>query len=834
MGIPGLTSFVEKNFKHWHTTEVKGKLVVDGSSLLFILYNLDWSHGGQYAEFRSNIQSFFQALRMSGISPIVVMDGVDVEGRKRPEVVRRRKERVGNIDRLSRVERIEFLNGHGVLPPLVSMVYAAVLKEMEVDLTFADGEGDVAVYQLANGYGCPVLSNDSDFFMFNLRNGYIPLSHFRWKDSMPIMADVFYHTEFCSQYQLGDPRLRFLVPAIAGNDFVQGIKDGNFLDLMSSFSPRLNRRYESIGIILNFIGQFSSLKNFKEKIRVMFDIKRKVRESLVENFTQTQELYESDQVLCLEEMKESTSLCLHGSSKMPKWLLNQFRSGDLFAMHIVVTGKHVLNVSIDDTSRTSSALASKPIRKFMYGLIGWEKCLEMDRVGYGMEDIEVEASTTMAEGIEIPRFARVPTISASEKSHMLYSILGCSDVEAQLERLHKNWRLAIAATRFWYMQCSPTRQCVEALLLGFVFLSSTSVDTLRAMHLRSPEHFRKSPAWMELLHSYSQWQNCYGDAYRLNQLFKLPLKTVSAALLFDGRLVMYVAGHNKRVVTDRLDSKAQALYRDLNEVVIQQQQSRPPSGKGMRQQCQDAAAVATKFQGSLTATPAPYSCGKGSPCKPKGPSRVGSSSQPSPTLSPRQPLGARGIGHGRGPRKVANGRRQTELEQQKTVTKTVVVKIQDTSEVAAPQLAGRRGRGGPCKPKASSSSRSNSGALSHCPPTSHRESGARGRGRCSRDQHHRSVTQTSSLHQSPRETVAAAQQNSVSSLHPHRVATGDKVLSASSSGVQLLSSEKKGRCSSAIQKCPGNRNRQPTIANGARQSHSKGSTTTTVVVKIEN
>ena len=183
---------------------------------------------------------------------------------------------------------------------------------------------------------------------------------------------------------------------------------------------------------------------------------------------------------------------------------------------------------------------------------------------------------------------------------------------------------------------------------------------------------------------------------------------------------------------------------------------------------------------------------------------------------------------------MATGRRQTELEQQKTVTKTVVVKIQDTSEVAAPQLAARRGRGGPCRPKTSSSTRSNSGALSHRPPTSHRESGARGGGRCSRDQHHRSVSQTASLHQSPRETVAAAAQQSVRSFHRPKLATGDKVLSASSSGVQLLSSEKKGLCPSAIQKYPGNRNRQSTIANGARQSHSKGSTTTTVVVKIEH
>jgi len=646
MGIRGLTTFVEKNFKRWHTVEVKGKMVIDGSSLLFTLYDLDWGHGGQYTAFKSNIQNFFQALKMSGISPIVVMDGV-VEESKRPEIIRRRKDRVTSIDKLSSVERIEFLNGHGVLPPLVSLVFMTVLKEMKVDLTFADGEGDVAVYKLANGYDCPVLSNDSDFLIFNLRNGYIPLNHFRWKDSMPIKANVYYHTEFCSQFQLVDPRLRLLIPAITGNDFVEGIRNGNFLGLMNSFSPKLNHRHESIGVILNFIMQFSSLKIFKEKIKVVFDLEINVRESLIVNCSKTEELYDSDKVFSLEELKESTFLRLHSASKMPKWLLNQFRSGNLFTMHIVVTGKHILNVSVDDTSRTSSAMASKPIRKFMYGLIGWEKCVEMDRVGHGMEDVEVEASTILAEGTEIPRLVRVPTISALERSRMLFTILGCSDVEGQLGHLQKNWSLVLAATRFWYTQCSPTRQCVEALVLSFVFLSFTSVEALRSMNLRCPGHFRKSSAWMDLLHSYAQWQNIYGDAVKLNQLFKLPLKPMSPAVLFDGRLVMYVAGHDKRVVTDRLDAKAQALYKDLNGIVTQQLGTSSSPREHFRQhnavkekvKSQDSQA-AVVVVGSPQTSQAAY--GRGSPCKPKGSSQARSSSpgaRPNPTSS-RQSLDA--------------------------------------------------------------------------------------------------------------------------------------------------------------------------------------------------
>ena len=571
MGIQGLTSFVDKKFKRWEKKEIRGKIIIDGSSLMFTLYTFDWGHGGQYPEFRSKIQGFFQATKASGITPIVVMDGVDVEGRKMPVIMSRRRERIKKVDRYCRQERRESVIGLGVLPPLVLQVYLRTLQELGVELTFADGEGDIAVFELANGYSCPVLSNDSDFLMYNLHSGYIPLNQFKWEESMPIVARVYHHVNFCTEFGLHDPNLRLVIPAIAGNDFISSIDDENFAGYLARNSPELNYRHDKIGTIVNFIQKFPSLEGFKGRIVSFPCLTRNGKEKLIENCRQAEKMYNSDETSSLDLMREKSSLRLHSSSKnIPKWLLNQYRSGNLFTMHILATSRHILNVFVEDTFRSSCTVSSKPIRQFIYGIMGLPKVTECGRIGSAPEEVEVEASTDLVGGRRVPQLQRIPTISASERAHVVYSVLGCSNTEPMLDRLDKQWRLAIAATEFWVRECSPDQLAVEALVLCFTVLS-TNIDTLKRLNLSVHEHFRRSQQWMDLLHVFSQWQSCYGDALRLNQILMLPLKPVSPASIFDGRLLIYVASsaHNKRVVTDLQDIKTMRLYSKLVDIASQ-------------------------------------------------------------------------------------------------------------------------------------------------------------------------------------------------------------------------------------------------------------------------
>ena len=577
------------NFQNWRKEEVNGKLVIDGYSLLFSLCTCDWSHGGQYPEFRNKVQRFFLALKSSKIDSIVVIDGVDVEGEKTAIIKRRRKESIQMVEKYCRLERKDFASGSGVLPSQSLKVFIMTLQDMGVELIFADGEGDITVYEIANAYNCPVLSNDSDFFMYNLTSGYIPFNRFEWNGPLPITGEVFYHKSFCSEFRMNDSDLRLIIPAVAGNDFIIAMNNLQLADYMYEFCPEDYTRRKKIGIevIVNFIRTFSSLQNFKDSINSFPDLSQNAKDTIKKNCVHAEEMYNSERVSTLETLREATSLHIHHSIAMPGWILSQFRSGNFFPIHSLTIGKALLDNFIDDTSKPSSTLASKPIRQFIYGLTGWQEVREIYREGLDLVERDITATTEL-EGHQLPLLQKIPSMSLSERAHLFYSIVGCSDSEP-VSRLDKTWHLVIAATRFWVRMCSPLQHEVEVLVLCFVILHSDSKPRMQ----RSTEHdrFRRSDQWMELLHIFSQWQSCYGDIFNLNQVLMFPLKPISPAQLFDGRLLMFMVRQrcDERLVSQVLDRREHIrLYEQLVDAVLW------PHGQSSRD-CRQAASGSSHF-----------------------------------------------------------------------------------------------------------------------------------------------------------------------------------------------------------------------------------------------
>ena len=68
-------------------------------------------------------------------------------------------------------------------------------------LYVADGEADAVLVEVANFFHCPILLYDSDFFMFNVNDGYIPFDRFQWT-ARPITDEAFFGRAFMEQYGL--------------------------------------------------------------------------------------------------------------------------------------------------------------------------------------------------------------------------------------------------------------------------------------------------------------------------------------------------------------------------------------------------------------------------------------------------------------------------------------------------------------------------------------------------------------------------------------------------------------------------------------------------------
>lgn len=94
---------------------------------------------------------------------------------------------------------------------------ADILKYNSIFLSFVS-EADAEIASLANALECPVLSNDSDFFIFDVLGGFIPLRSFKWQ-RCPSKARIFYRRKLAQYFGI-HTELLSLFASLVGNDYV--------------------------------------------------------------------------------------------------------------------------------------------------------------------------------------------------------------------------------------------------------------------------------------------------------------------------------------------------------------------------------------------------------------------------------------------------------------------------------------------------------------------------------------------------------------------------------------------------------------------------------------
>ncbi|XP_052767013.1 protein asteroid homolog 1-like [Mya arenaria] len=183
MGVRGLSTLVNDNKEVLlHDFELHDtRLIIHGVNLYQSLYNcyhVPEEYGGNYDTYANNCKTFFAIPNACKVEPYVVLcGGRDPDNRKWNRVVQRkasRRERTGLICE----KGPEATEGH-VLPILCEETFRHVLRELQIPHVTIPYEEDREIAVLANKWNCPVLSNNSDFFFYQLNNGCIPFRHGR-------------------------------------------------------------------------------------------------------------------------------------------------------------------------------------------------------------------------------------------------------------------------------------------------------------------------------------------------------------------------------------------------------------------------------------------------------------------------------------------------------------------------------------------------------------------------------------------------------------------------------------------------------------------------------
>ena len=125
---------------------------------------------------------------------------------------------------------------------------------------------------MAAAWNCAVLSDDSDFFIFDVKGGYIPLSFLQWKSS-PLKAKIYDRSKLASRFRIR-PELLPLLASLAGNDYVSGNELADFHSALSRVQTnnRASKREAKFAKIASFLRELPSSCSQEEALKSTLEL----------------------------------------------------------------------------------------------------------------------------------------------------------------------------------------------------------------------------------------------------------------------------------------------------------------------------------------------------------------------------------------------------------------------------------------------------------------------------------------------------------------------------------------------------------------------------------
>ena len=540
----------------WRTYTFRrgSRVILDGKNICYprkLRYN--WVHGGQYGELRDYFNHFFECLKRNGIEPIVVIDGVDYTGKKSGTKLSRQNQRIKDIHN----GLLEDDRSEGVRPLFLVIAFCEIVKEKGVKLICVDGDADRDIALLANHYNCPVVADDSDYFIFTLKAGYIPTDELRWYDS-PVKAKIYKRERFAYKFYFdSDPKMIYLIPAIMGNDF---IKRGYFPRLKENIERTVKKdiengtkiAYENTEKVketlelLYYISSFSTVEEF------LSQCSGNEATTMEQNYQQAKEDYHVKDVKFSE-----THLMLHtilksaNKTPLPNFIIEQYRNGYFTTseMSVLVQNKSTIPMVIDNPNNTSSMRIGRSIRKYLYRIM--EPYLVKDTVLETIccrQEFRRESVACADMSLNLPSIDNMTSLGNDYRILVL-----CKAMDAPPEVLQDfsepKWKLVALSLRFWSKHAQPDDHTIKALILCFIdsYFNNAECPDLEYTT------YERDDMWLQLLHIFAQWQCVYYEAFRLNNVLMNPLEFMSPALLFNGKLVMHYACSQDYYACTRFD-----------------------------------------------------------------------------------------------------------------------------------------------------------------------------------------------------------------------------------------------------------------------------------------
>ena len=535
MGIPGLAGFMKNRFKKWRPARKSDweNIVIDGYNIYLALYSsLDTQpFGGEYKRFKTEVEKFLTGFK----KPIVVFD--QSKDKSQQSLIEKRQDAMKKMQKLEPTTQIP-------RPLFLLNIFHEVLSAMDVEIRYED-EADKQMAILANKLKCPVLSSDSDFFIFDLKHGFLHFDLLHQEKPQPL-----YHiTDFMSEFCIKSKELCLMLPLVLRKDIPRGTNQvPTDYDYISGLLQKL-KEAESPSKFLADIERGSDFDTLKMTYSVAA-----TSESMPgakEGATTTPESTPALNMAASTESPESHIPEAAPQSKVDIACSNlkeeegkMIISASLLRMQQGIP--NVLEAVLEIIQGKSAWRISRKIRQYLAGFVGLS--VEDTVTEFIREDGKTSFRREAICPLNLKKPVHIEDIKSMTKvmrCNLVLTVLGChvmahditpNDIEEIFNRLDEQWKLPIAATFYWYKNEHSSSSAtlaiaiVKALLLSFLTCSEKITN--------KPKPTSRSVQY-QVIHAFAQWQCVYYDTVSLNSLAGKPFEITSPAFLFSGEVATH-------------------------------------------------------------------------------------------------------------------------------------------------------------------------------------------------------------------------------------------------------------------------------------------------------
>ena len=548
MGVSGFTTFLDNN--NYLLTDFKLrdiKLVVDGNNFyhfVYHFYQVPYVYGGDYKQFVKICSSFFKSLLLCKITPYVVFDGAydltDIKFK-------------GAITRAGKKLIAASSCAHGelqkVLPLLTHEVFINVLNEFKIKHVTCNFEADKETACLAASFNCPVLTNDSDFFVCDLPGGVILLDYLDVaprKDAdnnMYMRAQLFKVQDLVKHMKLPDTPFVALFASVLGNDIVDKTVFETFLAKFTSSKGHKAKHGRKSRKISGFLKWLAGKKNIEEAINDIIGEcaldKRAKLHALVRtsmstysvSHTSLEDVFENYEDFSNGTFKSKDCMVNKFDEECPGWFQWSLNKGDLSSrvVNLWMSNKVILQPQVEANSQVSSHLCSRRIRMLLHALVTGARKKEFReyiKVNGKLSRNIVKTNDYIIE--TLPSFENLP--ETPDLADVYVSVIP-GDGSLCL-KFAEEYRLVISALQYWCINTRPCEKALISLLLAvFVpevllkmvpFKAAEDVEDQLCEHLANTKQ-RNKYFDIGLVHSFNQFQSCLQSLMDLNSLLGRPL-----------------------------------------------------------------------------------------------------------------------------------------------------------------------------------------------------------------------------------------------------------------------------------------------------------------------